>query len=350
MARPLRIAQVAPIASAVTPTSTGSIEQLVFLLTEELQRRGHQVTLFATGDSQTSARLEATYPRGYGDDPDLWNWQLHETMHVASAFERAREFDVIHSHVYHYALPFTRLTGTPVVHSYHVIPDDDVVRLYARYREASVVAISRYQEGFFKGSSNVAVIPHGADIDAFPFRAAKGDYLLFLGRILRGKGVVEAVRLARLTGMRLVIAGPKNDDDDDYFRSEVAPLVDGRAVVYQGPVSPGERNLLLGGAAALVYPIAAPEPFGLVLIEAMACGTPVAAFARGAVPEIVENGVTGYGADDVGSLAAVMPAVLALDRTRVREAAARRFDHRQMVDRYLRVYERLSPARERRSA
>ena len=349
MARPLRIAQVAPIASAVTPTSTGSIEQLVFLLTEELQRRGHQVTLFATGDSQTSARLEATYPRGYGDDPDLWNWQLHETMHVASAFERAREFDVIHSHVYHYALPFTRLTGTPVVHSYHVIPDDDVVRLYARYREASVVAISRYQEGFFKGSSSVAVIPHGVDIDAFPFRAAKGDYLLFLGRILRGKGVVEAVRLARLTGMRLVIAGPKNEEDD-YFRSEVAPLVDGRAVVYRGPVSPGERNRLLGGAAALVYPIAAPEPFGLVLIEAMACGTPVAAFARGAVPEIVENGVTGYGADDLGSLAAVMPAVLALDRTRVREAAARRFDYRQMVDRYVRVYERLSPARERRSA
>ena len=135
MARPLKIAQVAPIASAVTPTSTGSIEQLVFLLTEELQRRGHEVTLYATGDSRTSARLEATYPRGYGDDPDLWNWQFHETMHVASAFERAREFDVIHSHVYHHALPFTRLTTTPVVHSYHVIPDDDVARLYARYRE-----------------------------------------------------------------------------------------------------------------------------------------------------------------------------------------------------------------------
>ena len=349
MARPLRIAQVAPVASAVTPTSTGSIEQLVFLLTEELARRGHQVTLYATGDSETSARLEATYPRGYGDDPDLWNWQLHETMHVASAFERAREFDVIHSHVYHYALPFTRLTTTPVVHSYHVIPDDDVARLYARYREASVVAISRYQEGFFRGSSNVAVIPHGVDVEAFPFRAAPGDYLLFLGRLLKGKGVVEAVRLARLTGMRLVIAGPRNEGDD-YFRSEVAPLVDGRNVVYQGPVSLDDRSRLLGGAAALVYPILAPEPFGLVLIEAMACGTPVAAIRRGAVPEIVEDGVTGYCADDLGSLAALMPAVLALDRARVREAAARRFDHRLMVDRYVRVYERLSAARDRRSA
>jgi glycosyltransferase involved in cell wall biosynthesis len=333
----------------VTPTSTGSIEQLVWLLTEELVRRGHEVTLYATGDSETSARLKATYPRGYGDDPDLWNWQLHETMHVASAFEQAYDFDVIHSHDYHYALPFTRLTGTPVVHSYHVIPDDDVARLYARYREASVVAISRYQEGFFRASSNITVIHHGIDIDAFPFRAAPGDYLLFLGRILPGKGVVQAVRLARQAGMRLLIAGPKSDGDD-YFRSGVAPLVDGRDVVYQGPVTVSERNPLLAGAAALLYPILAPEPFGLVLIEAMACGTPVAAFGRGAVPEIVENGVTGYFADDLASLAALIPAVLALDRAHVRDAAAQRFDHRQMVDRYVTVYERLSQTRRRRWA
>lgn len=349
MPRPLRIAQIAPIASAVTRTSTGSIEQLVWLLTEELVHRGHEVTLYATGDSETSARLHATYPRGYGDDPDLWNWQLHETMHVASAFEQAHDFDVIHSHAYHYALPFTHLTGTPVVHSYHVIPDDDVARLYARYREASVVAISRYQGGFFKASSSITVIHHGIDSDAFPFRAAPGDYLLFLGRILRGKGVVEAVRLAHQAGMRLLIAGPK-DHDEDYFRSEVAALVDGRDVVYLGPVTLSQRNPLLAGAAALLYPILAPEPFGLVLIEAMACGTPVAAFGRGAVPEIVENGVTGHFADDLTSLAALIPAVLALDRARVRDVAAQRFDHRHMVDRYVTVYERLSQTRRRRRA
>src|SRR5262249_7917505 len=277
-------------------------------------------------------------------------------MHVASAFEQAHDFDVLHSHAYHYALPFTRLTGTPVVHSYHVIPDDDVVRLYARYREANVVASSRYQEGFFKACSNISVIHHGVDTGAFPFRAESGDYLLFLGRMLPGKGVVEAVQLARRTGMRLLIAGPKNNQDG-YFRSEVAPLVDGRDVAYLGPVTVSERNPLLAGAAALLYPILAPEPFGLVLIEAMSCGPPVAAFARGAVPEIVENGVTGYLADDLDSLAAALaslapliPAALALDRARVREAAARRFDYRQMVDRYVTVYERLSQSRRKRSA
>jgi glycosyltransferase involved in cell wall biosynthesis len=333
----------------VTPTSTGSIEQLVWLLTEELGRRGHEVTLYATGDSQSSARLRATYPRGYLDDPGLWSWQFHETMHVASAFEQAHDFDVLHSHAYHYALPFTRLTGTPVVHSYHVIPDDDVAGLYARYREANVVASSRYQEGFFRAGSNTSVIHHGIDTAAFPFRAGSGSYLLFLGRMLPGKGVLEAVHLARRAGMRLLIAGPQNNRDE-YFRSEVAPLVHGRDVAYLGPVTVSERNPLLAGAAALLYPILAPEPFGLVLIEAMACGTPVAAFGRGAVPEIVENGVTGYFADDLDSLTDLIPAVLALDRARVREAVVRRFDYRQMVDRYVTVYERLSQTRRKRSA
>jgi len=340
---------VAPIASAVTPTSTASIEQLVWQLTEELVRRGHDVTLYATGDSFTSAHLQATYARGYGDDPLLWNWQFHETMHVASAFEEADDFDVIHSHAYHHALPFTRLTGTPVVHSYHVIPDDDVARLYARYPDACVVAISRYQEGFFRASPSTTVIHHGINTAGFPFRAESDGYLLFLGRMLPGKGVVEAVHLARQVGMRLLIAGPENDHDD-YFRSEVAPLVDGRDVVYLGPVTVSERNPLLAGAAALLYPILAPEPFGLVLIEAMACGTPVAAFGRGAVPEIVENGVTGYFADDLPSLAALLPAVVGLDRAGVRDAVARRFDHRHMVERYVAVYERLSQTRRRRWA
>ena len=345
MANRLRIAQLAPIATAVTPGSTGSIEHLVSLLTEELVRRGHEVTLFATGDSRTSARLHAVYPRGYAHVDDLWDWRFHEVLHVAAAFERACDFDVLHAHDYHYALPFTRLVYTPVVHSYHVLPDEDILRAYGRYPEAHVVAISDYQRRVF-GRAGAPVVPHGIDTDAFPFSPRPGDYLLFLGRIMPDKGPVEAIQLARRVGMRLVLAGW---NVNDYYGSAVAPLVDGREVRYVGPVDAAARNQLLAGAAALVYPLRQPEPFGLVMVEAMACGTPVAALDIGSVREVVEGGVTGSYAADVESLAQRLPAVLALDRARVRQEAVRRFDCRRMADDYVRVYCRLAEARRRRA-
>jgi glycosyltransferase involved in cell wall biosynthesis len=337
----LRIAQLAPIASPVTPDSTGSVEQLVWLLTKELVRRGHAVTLCATGDSRTSAALHAIYPRGYEDDPDLWNWQFHESMHAASVFERADDFDVIHSHGYHFALPFTRLAPAPVLHTYHVLPDPDVLRVYARYPEAQVVAISHYQRSLYRGIPDVEVVHHGIDTAAFPFGKASGDYLLFLGRLLPDMGVVAAIHLARQVGMPLILAGPI-DEDREYFNGQVAPRLDGRRLRHVGPVGVAERNRLLAGAAALLYPIREPEPFGLVLIEAMACGTPVLAHALGAVPEIVENGVTGHAAADLPSMAEHLPDVLALDRSCVREAAVARFDYRRMVDGYEVVYQRLA--------
>jgi glycosyltransferase involved in cell wall biosynthesis len=344
MSKRLRIAQVAPIATPITADSTGSIEQLVWLLTEELVHRGYTVTLFATGDSQTSADLHAVYARGYEADDALWNWEFHETMNVAAAFEQARRFDVIHSHVYHYALPFTRLVRTPAVHSYHILPDDDVVDAYARYPEAHLVAISDYQRCVFRGNTDVAVVHHGIDIGAFPFHSEPGDYLLFLGRIIPGKGLAEAIHVAREVDMRLVIAGPREDDDQGYFDAEVAPLLNGN-VTYLGPVNRERRNPLLAGAAALVYPITTPEPFGLVLVEAMACGTPVVATGLGAVPELVEQGVTGCYTSDAGRLAECATAALRLDRARVREAAVGRFDFRRMVDGYEAVYQQLAAAR-----
>jgi glycosyltransferase involved in cell wall biosynthesis len=338
MAERLRIAQVAPLATPVHADSTGSIEQLVWLLTEELVRRGHAVTLFAAGDSRTSAALRAVYPRGYEDDDDLWNWQFHETMHVAAAFEQAADFDVLHSHVYHYALPFTRLVRTPTVHSYHILPNEDVAAVYARYPEAHVAAISEYQRRAFGGNADVTVIHHGIDTAAIPFNPVGGDYLMFLGRMVPGKGVAEAVQAARQVGMRLVIAGPRDDNDEGYFASEVAPLLDGRQCEYIGPLSLRERNELLSGAAAFLYPITSPEPFGLVLVEAMASGTPVAAAGIGAVPELVENGVTGFYTRDGEALAGRIPDALALDRSRVRRAAVARFDYRRMVDEYVALY------------
>jgi glycosyltransferase involved in cell wall biosynthesis len=351
MVRRLRIAQVAPIAAPVRPGSTRSIEQLVYLLTEELVRRGHEVTLFATGDSQTSAALHAVYPRGYEDDESLWNWEFHEALHAAAAFERAGEFDVIHSHVYHLALPFTRLVTTPVVHSYHILPDDDVAQSYARYPEAHVVAISRYQRRFFKGSAAAAVVYHGIDMEQFPFHPRCGDYLAFLGQITPDKGPDKAVRLARRVGMRLVLAGPLASEDRAFFSREIEPSLRAGEVEYVGRVDAARRNALLGGAAALVYPLDSPEPFGLVMVEAMACGTPVAALDLGAVPEVVENGVTGYHAPDLEALADRVPAVVALDRARVRQRAVARFHYRRMTEDYLAVYRRLAvPAGLRRAA
>jgi glycosyltransferase involved in cell wall biosynthesis len=263
-------------------------------------------------------------------------------MHAAAAFERAEEFDVIHSHVYHFALPFTRLVTTPAVHSYHILPDGDVARSYARYPEAHVVAISCYQRRLFKGGAAAAVVYHGIDTDLFPFRPRGGDHLAFLGQVTPDKGPDKAVRLARRVGMRLVLAGPLASEDRAFFSREIEPLLGAGEVEYVGPVNAGRRNELLGGAAALVYPLNSPEPFGLVMVEAMACGTPVAALGLGAVPEIVEDGVTGYHAPDLEALAERVPAAVALDRARVRQRAVARFDYRRMTDDYLAVYRRLA--------
>jgi glycosyltransferase involved in cell wall biosynthesis len=347
MSERLRIALVAPIASPVHELSKGSIEQLVWLQAEELVRLGHDVTLFATGDSRTSAKLRSVYPRGYDNDDDLWNYEFHEIAHAAAAFEQARAFDIIHSHVYHYALPFTRLVRTPTVHSYHILPDDDIALAYARYPEAHVVALSAYQRRFFNGHAVMAVVHHGIDTDAFPFNPAGGDYLVFLGAINAGKGAAEAIQLARQAGLRLVMAGPRQDEDGGYFETEIAPWLDGRQVEYLGPVSPPERNPLLAGARALLYPITSPEPFGLVLIEAMACGTPVLATDLGAVPEIVEHGRTGFYQRDWQRLARFLPEVGALDRVCIRQRTVQRFDYRRMVADYVTLYRRLTNGRRR---
>lgn len=332
----MRIAQVAPVAAPVSAETGQSIEQLMFLLIEELVRRGHEVTLFATGDSRTSATLHSVYARGYHDDPELWDWRLHEMMNAAAAFERADEFDLIHCHCYQFGLPFTRLVSTPVLHTDHVNAGSDVAAAYRRYPEVHVVAPSASHSRQMPGVTP-AVIQHGIDIDAFPFSPTAGDYLLFLGRMDWDKGPVGAVSAARAAGLPLVLAGPPSD----YFTSDVAPLVDGVEVRFVGAVDRERRNELLAGAAVLVFPVQAPEPFGLVMVEAMACGTPVAAIPLGSVSEIVEPGATGFLAEDVESLPEAIRSCLHLDRRRIREEAERRFHYRRMVDDHEQLYARI---------
>jgi glycosyltransferase involved in cell wall biosynthesis len=330
----MRIAEVAPVAMPVAPGEGDSIEQLVSLLTEELVRRGHEVTLFATGDSVTGARLRSRYHHGYREDDELWDWRIPETINAAHAFEHAAEFDVIHSHTYHFALPFSRFASTPSAHTYHVQLGPEAVRAFALYPEAHLVAISEYQRGTLSGLDRVPVIPNGIDTRAFPFSPAKGDYLLFLGRMIPSKGPDEAIRVARECELPLVLAGPSTE----WFETELRSAIDGRAVRYEGALDAAARNEALSGAAALLYPVNYPEPFGLVMVEAMACGTPVAAFGIGAVPEIVEQGVGGRWVEPGDALAPAVADAIELDRERVRASALARFDYRRMVDDYERLY------------
>ena len=335
----LRIAELAPVAMPIRPGEGDSIEQLVSLLTDELVQRGHDVTLFAVGDSETSADLRSFYAHGYRENEEIWDWRVPETLNAAWAFEQASDFDLLHSHTYHFALPFTRFVSTPVVHTYHVQLGPEVLEGFRRYPEAHLVAISNFQRGELEGFDDVPVIHNGIDIDAFPFTAKHGEYLAFLGRMIPSKGAAEAVRVARELEIPLIMAGPSTE----WFESEVRPAIDGRLVRYEGTIDAAGRNELLAGAAALLYPITYPEPFGLVMVEAMACGTPVAAFGVGAVPELVEQGVGGHWVSPGEELAEAVQTAVVLDRARVRQRAVERFHYGNMVDAYERLYRRLAP-------
>jgi glycosyltransferase involved in cell wall biosynthesis len=289
--RPLKIAHVAPVATTVPPPRSGSVETMTSLLTEGLVARGHDVTLFATGDSKTGAVLHATYPHGYCHDPDMWPWELYELLNVAAAVERSDDFDIIHYEAEYYpmSLAFVRLASVPLLQTVHYAPGRHEIELWSKYPDAPFVAVSSEQARMMAGLNVVATVLHAVDTDLLAFRAEPDDYLLFLGRFTEGKGVLQAIEIAKRTGMRLILAAAENE----YYRDVIAPHVDGAAVVFAGEADQAGKAKLLGGARALVYPIQAPEPFGLVLAEAMACGTPVAALDRGAVREVVDSGVTG---------------------------------------------------------
>ena len=339
--RSLRIAQLAPVAMPVRPGEGDSIEQLVALLTDELVRRGHDVTLYATGDSVTSARLRSVRRTGYHEDAELWDWQFSEMLHAALPFEHAADHDLIHAHDYHFALPFAGAVDVPLIETPHVESAPAVVEAYRRLPHVHVAAVSEHQRRALGGGANISVVQHGIDVEAFPFAARGGDYLLFLGRMLPNKGPLEAIRIAEAAGMPLVLAGRTVEGAE----LDLDPWLDGDRIRYVGHVDHGERNRLLAGAAALVFPAVYPEPFGLVLVEAMACGTPVVATATGAVREIVEDGVTGLTAPTWEGLVPLVARAAALDRGAVRREAERRYDFRRMVDDYEELYHRVLDSR-----
>ena len=338
----LRIAHIAPVATTIPPPKSGSVETMTSLLTEGLVARGHDVTLYATADSKTSARLNAIYPHGYWHDEHMWPWELYEMLNLAAAVERSSEYDIIHYEAAYYpmSLAFTRLSPTPIVQTLHHSPSAAEVTLWSRYPEAPFVAISNEQARLLVGLNVVDTVLHGIDTDGFRFEAKPDDYLLFLGRFTEGKGVLQAIEIAKRVGMRLILAAAEGE----YYREKIAPHVDGRRIVYYGEADFAAKVKLYGGARALLYPIQAREPFGLVLAEAMACGTPVAALDRGAVREVVDEGVTGMVFNDLEQMINDLPRVFDLDRRRVREQAVARFGVARMVDEYIAVYTRLVEA------
>jgi glycosyltransferase involved in cell wall biosynthesis len=346
--RPLRIGMVAPVATSVPPPGSGSIETLTALLTDGLVARGHDVTLFATGSSVTTARLHAVHARGYEEDTAMWPWELCELFNLSAAVERAASFDVVHCQARYapMSLAYGRLSTVPVLQTVHYSPDPCEVALWSRYPEAPFVAISDAQARMLAGLNVVATIHHAVDTTAFAFQAIPDDYLLFIGRFTEGKGALQAIDIARRVHMRLVLAAAENE----YYREAIAPLVDGQHDVYAGEAGHAEKIRLLGGARAVLYPVQSDEPFGLVLPEAAACGTPVAALDRGAVTEVVEEGVSGMAFDTLDAMVEGLPRVLSLDRAKVRALAVDRFGVDRMVEAYAAVYERLAAGRKVRSA
>ncbi len=340
---PLKIAHVAPVATSVPPRKSGSVQAMTSLLTEGLVARGHHITLFATGDSTTSATLAAIYPHGYWHDPAMWPWELYEMLNMAAAVERATEFDLIHFEAFYYplSLAFSRLTPTPIVQTVHHAPSQAEVALWTRYPDAPFIAISQEQARLLDGLHVAAVVPHGIDTDRFRFSPTADDYLLFLGRFTEGKGPLQAIEVAKRVGMKLLLVAA----DEPYYREHVASHVDGTQIVYVGEADFDTKVRLYGGARALLYPVQAGEPFGLVLAEAMACGTPVAALDRGAVREVVEDGVTGVVFGTVDEMAAGLDRVLTLDRAAVHRHAAQQFSVARMVDGYVDAYRGILAAR-----
>ena len=328
----MRVALLGPVAWRTPPRAYGPWEQVTSLLAEGLVRRGVDVTLFATLDSVTSARLDGVCPRGYGDAPEL-DGRVWEALHVAHALDRSGGFDLVHNHLDWLPLAFSAFCRTRLLTTIHGFSDPRILPAFQRSHSAyvSISDADRAPELDY-----LATVYHGVDLSVLPFAATAGDELVVFGRISPEKGTAQAIEIARRAGRPLVICGLVQDER--YFAEKVAPYVDGAAVRYLGNVGPADRARVLGSAAALVHPIDFEEPFGLSVVESMVCGTPVLAYRRGSMPEVVDEGITGLLVDDLDSAVEALPDVVGLDRAGCRRVAERRFSAERMVDDYLRLY------------
>jgi glycosyltransferase involved in cell wall biosynthesis len=328
----VRVALLGPIAWRTPPRHYGPWELVTGLLADGLVARGVDVTLFATLDSQTAAVLDGVCPRGYAEDESR-DGRVWEAMHVSHAYRRSSDFDLVHNHLDWLPLAFSAHCRAPLLTTIHGFSDRRILPAYAAAR-SSFVSISNADR--VPELDYCATVYHGIDLNVLPFSPAGGDDLVILGRIHPDKGTAEAIDIARRAGRRLLIAGIVQDHG--YFTEQVKPRIDDDQVRYLGSIGPAQRAEVLGSAAALLHPIAFAEPFGLSVVEAMATGTPVIAYPRGSMPEVIDEGVTGFLVADTAQAAAAVEAASRLDRTGVRRVAERRFSAARMVADYLAIY------------
>ncbi len=338
----MRIAQIAPLAESVPPTQYGGTERVVSWLTEELVRRGHDVTLFASGDSQTAAKLVPIVPRGLRLDSNVRDHHPYHLMMLDHVFRRAHDFDILHFHVDLLHYPLFRMMGDHILTTLHGRLDlSDLHPFYAAFPDLPLISISGDQRKPMPPVNWAATIHHGLPADLHREGRGDGGYLAFLGRISPEKGPEEAIAIAKRAGVKLKIAAKVDVVDRKYFEERVKPLLDDPLIEFIGEIGEAQKTEFLGKARALLFPINWPEPFGLVMIEAMACGTPIIAFRCGSVPEVMEDGETGFVVDTVDEAVSVVEKTMALDRHRVRGVFEYRFSVAHMAEQYLDVYNRL---------
>jgi glycosyltransferase involved in cell wall biosynthesis len=342
--RTLRIAILAPLVEPVPPPLYGGTERVVSLLTEELVRRGHEVTLFASGDSRTAATLVPVCPRGLRLDPEVKDYTAYTLVALGQAYTHDGEFDLFHNHNDYLAFALARLGRTPTVTTTHGRLDlQEVRRFYQLYPEQRLVSISHEQREWLPEANWVGTVHNGIAVDHFRLRQTPGDYLVFLGRISPEKRPDRAIEIARDVGMKLVIAAKVDAVDRDYYEHAIAPLIQANhgLVEFIGEVDEREKDEVLGRAYAYLFPIDWPEPFGLTMVEAMATGTPVIASRNGSVPEIVLDGVTGFVCSTFKELIEAVPKVASLDRVACRRHVERQFTPAAMADGYETIYHTL---------
>jgi glycosyltransferase involved in cell wall biosynthesis len=338
----MKIAQVAPLMESVPPRLYGGTERVASYLTEELVAQGHDVTLFASGDSITRARLVPCCERSLRLDRRRPDWLVWHTLMLDRVFASADAFDVIHFHVDVLQYPLARRCATPSVTTLHGRLDlPDMPALYRHFSEQPLISISDYQRKPLPWANWQATVHHGLPLETYAFHPEPDDYFVFVGRMSPEKRVDRAIEIAIACGTPLRIAAKVDDADRVYFDARIKPLLDHPLVDYVGEIDESQKNHFIGNARALLFPIDWPEPFGIVMIEALACGVPVVSYRSGSVPEVLEHGVTGFVVDDQQEAIAAAREIDRIDRRRCREAFERRFTARTMAERYLDVYRKL---------